>query len=146
MLRAVAPADDLLVVVRAVGDDIAAAIADMVADALDSAGTYAVERGGVREVLCGVSVFALGDSVDVAEVLARFPDAPRYLRLTVGALRSAGFEVLATGSNSDHFDIQLVSGVADMSPDQVPDPAMVRQAAETVARLAGPSWPNPVYS
>ena len=77
-------------------------------------------------MLYGVSVFALLPGRGVAGVLERFPNAPHYLALTVGQLRVAGFEVFPTGSNPEHFDVQLISGIPADGPYPPVDDAAAR--------------------
>jgi len=61
-------------------------VADMVRDARYSGDGYALEgSGGDREVLFGVSVFAVERDTTVAEVLERFSASPRYLAVTWSA-------------------------------------------------------------
>lgn len=92
------PPDDLIVVVRAAGFDIDGTLADMVRDARYSGESYAIEGiGGDREVLFGVSVFAVERDTTVARVLEKFSASPRYLAVTVGQLRSAGYPVVRRG-------------------------------------------------
>ena len=134
-------------VVRAAGFDIDGSVADMVRDARYSGESYALEgSGGHREVLFGVSVFAVERDTTVAEVLERFSASPRYLAVTVGRLRSAGYSVVPTGTVPNHFDIQLVSGIpADVPARFVADGELASKAA-TVVELAGPLRPNPAYT
>ena len=119
----------------------------MVRDARYSGESYALEgSGGDREVLFGVSVFAVEGDTTVAEVLERFSASPRYLAVTVGQLRSAGYPVVPTGTVSNHFDVQLVSGIsADVPARFVEDGELAAEAA-TVVALAGPLRPNPAYT
>lgn len=133
---------DLVLVVRATPADREGAIAAMVEDAGLSAGQYMVETApGSRGVLYGVSVFARGPGVDVATVVDRFIGAPTYVGVMVGALRAAGFEIYPTGSNVDHFDIQLIGGVGEGDP--AASPAEVREAAGRVLAVAGSLKPKP---
>src|SRR6266851_2008359 len=88
-LRDEAPPDDLVVVVRAAGLDLEGTLADMVRDARYSGDTYRIERTvGQREILFGVSVFAVGQAMTVPEVLEKFSASPHYLAMTVGQLRT----------------------------------------------------------
>ena len=141
------PPDDLIVVVRAAGFDIDGSVADMVRDARYSGESYALEgSGGDREALFGVSVFAVERDTTVAKVLEKFSASPRYLAVTVGHLRSAGYPVVPTGTVSNHFDIQLVSGIpADVPARFVADGELASRAA-TIVALAGPLRPNPAYT
>lgn len=133
---------DLVLVVRATPADRDAAIAAMAEDAGLSARQYMVETTpGAREVLYGVSVFARRPGVDVATVVDRFIGAATYVEVTVGALRAAGFEVYPTGSNVDHFDIQLIAGVGE--GDLAVSPVEVRAAAGRAFAAAGPLKPKP---
>lgn len=145
LLRNEPPPDDLVLLLRATGGDIEGAIADIARDARDSASIYAVELGeGQREVLHGASVFALRSRRVIEEVLGAFAASPGYLAVSVGALRSAGFGVLPTGTNPDHFDIQLVA-VTEGS-DELPAEVDLIAAAHRVVELAGPIRPNPAYA
>jgi hypothetical protein len=84
------PPEDLVMVVRAAGFDIDGALADVVRDARYSGESGALERGGGdREVLFGVSAFAVGRETPVAKVLEKFSASPHDLAVTVGQLRSA---------------------------------------------------------
>jgi hypothetical protein len=111
-------------VLRAAAADSTRTIRNIVLDAHDSGTTYVIERPDARrEVLYGISVYAQRDSVEADEVLARFTHAPHYLSATVGAIRGAGFEVIATGVNPDHYDVQLVAdryddGSADVTDEE----------------------------
>ena len=144
MVRSEGAPHDLLVVVRATPGVLAAAIDDVVATAAESAGTYVVPRqGGGLEVLFGVSVYALRPGIDPLEVLGRFPYAPAYVAATVGALAVAGFGVLPTGANPDHFDVQLLPGRSEASAVGA---AELRSAAERLLAAAGELRPNPAYA
>ena len=138
------PPDDLFVVVRATPSRRDVAAAKIAEDAEESARVYAVVDGDGTVILHGVSVFAHRGDVDVADVLRRFPFAPSYVTTTVGALRGAGFPVLATGANPDHFDVQLVPGrpVEHGSADH----ATVVEAARRLLDIAGDLRPNPAYA
>ena len=141
------PPDDLVVVVRAAGYDIDGTLADMVRDARYSGESYALEGvGGDREALFGVSVFAVERDSTVAKVLEKFSASPRYLAVTVGQLRAAGFPVLPTGTVANHFDIQLVSGIPADVPARFVDEGELVSRAATVVELAGPLLPNPAYT
>lgn len=136
--------DDLVLVIRATPGTREEAIADIVADALRSGRLYAVaDRTGRSEVLFGVSVFARRPGVAPVEVLARFDAAPAYLETTVAILREAGFDVLPTGVNRDHYDVQLVAGQGEEDLEPL---ASVRAAAARLARAAGDLRPNPAYA
>ena len=145
LLRSGDTPDDLLLVIRATPADHEGAVDEMVEDAELSARQYVVEAvSGSREVLYGVSVFARRSGVDVASVVDRFTGAPTYLEVAVGKVRAAGFAVYPTGTNPDHFDIQLMSGADEQ------DPAAVRsdleEAAARVLAVGGPLRPNPAYA
>lgn len=141
------PPHDLLVVVRAAGFDIDGALADMVRDARYSGESYALAGvGGDREVLFGVSVFAVERDTTVAKVLERFSASPRYLAVTVGQLRSAGYPVVPTGTVANHFDIQLVSGIPADAPARFVEDGELASKAATVVELAGPPRANPAYT
>ncbi len=120
---------------------------DMVRDARYSGDTYALARtDGEREILYGVSVFAIRGDTTAADVLERFSASPNYLAVAVGKLRSAGFEVVATGANPDHFDVQLVRGVPADAPARTVDDAELASRAAALLRLAGSLAPNPAYA
>jgi hypothetical protein len=135
--------DDLLVVVRATPRRRDEAIADIAADALRSGRVYAVVESGRVVVLYGVSVFALRPGVPLAELLVRFDEAPSYLQAPIGRLREAGFDVLPTGVNPDHFDVQLLAGDGDGEPEPV---EAVSAAAERLVLAAGDLRRNPAYT
>lgn len=136
---------DLLLVVRATPADHEGAVGELIEDAELSARQYVVEIGsGSREVLYGVSVFARRPGVEVAAVLDRFTGAPSYIEVAVGALRAAGFEVYSTGTNADHFDIQLIGGVSEDDPGA--STSELQEAAARVVGVGGPLQPNPAYA
>lgn len=144
MLREGETPDDLVLVIRASPATRQECIADIAADALRSGRLYAVPgAAGRREVLFGISVFARRVGVAPVEVLARFDAAPAYVEASVGTLRSAGFEVLPTGVNPDHYDVQLVGGQGEEDLEPL---AAIRAAAERVVLAAGDLRPNPAYS
>ena len=141
-----APADTS-VLVRAAAASVAATVEDMVVDAVASSGLYVVEVEGLGlEVLYGSSFFARRPGISVETVLRRFPDAPCYLESSVGRLRAAGFNVLPTGTNADHFDVQLVAG---RSPDVSPllraevVAAARRLVAATSGLIGNPGYAGP---
>ncbi len=110
-----------------------------------SASVYVVEgRGGDRELLFGVSVFAHRPGIAAVDVLLRFPGALAYVEAPVGVIRAAGFAVLATGSDRDHFDVQLLSGIRE--GNQAPVESAVRKAAARLLDAAGELRPNPLYA
>jgi hypothetical protein len=144
MLRDEAPPDDLLVVLRATPSDVDEAISEIADDAGESANVYVVTIDGRTELLHGVSVFAQRDGVGVNLVLERFAYAPRYCSARVGDLRGAGFEVLPTGANPDHFDVQLIpSRSVDGGPA---DRVSLLGAARRMVQVAGDLLPNPAYA
>jgi len=146
-LRDEAPPDDLVVVVRAAGLDLEGTLADMVRDARYSGDTYSIERTvGQREILFGVSVFAVGQAMTVAEVLEKFSASPHYLAMTVGQLRTSGFEVIPTGTTANHYDVQLVSGIAADASSRTIDDNELASKAVRVLELAGTLRPNPAYT
>jgi hypothetical protein len=144
LVRADAVPADLVLLVRAAPASVDEAVDDIARDALQSGRTYVVlDETGKREPLFGVSTFAHRPGVSVLSLLARFDDAPSYLEAQVGAMRSAGFTVLPTGTNPDHFDIQLLPGRAD---DNADEPVLaVRAAAARLVAVAGELRPNPIY-
>jgi hypothetical protein len=144
MLREGEVPDDVVLVVRASPATRQDCIADLVGDAVRSGRLYSISnRDGQREVLFGVSVFARRPGVTLVEVLTRFDMAPAYLEAAVGGLRGAGFEVLPTGVNPDHYDVQLVSGQREEDLEPL---AAIRAAAERLLAAAGDLRPNPAYS
>jgi len=146
-LRLVRPGDvpdDLVVVIRATPASVEEAVDDIALDALKSGRTYVILGDhGEREPLFGISVFAYHSQVGLADLLVRFDEAPAFLESRVGKLRSAGFVVLPTGANLDHFDVQLLPGQPDKG-DGEPAGA-VRTAAARLVATAGELQPNPVY-
>lgn len=114
-------------------------------DALDSAEIYEVDRPiGGRVALYGVSVFALWPGIAPVDVLRRFASSPYHLQARAADVRPVGFNVLATGSNPDHFDVLLVDGRA---PEEslLPLAALVA-AARRLVDACGELRPNPAYS
>lgn len=89
-------------------------------------------------------MFARRPGVDLATVLERFSGAAAYVEAAVGALRAAGFEIYPTGSNVDHFDIQLIGGLGEADPIASKDD--LREAAARLLTAFGPARPNPAYS
>jgi hypothetical protein len=81
--------------------------------------------------------------VPLIELLSRFDEAPSYLEAQVGALQSARFVVLPTDANVDHFDVQLLSGQAEVTDEPA---AVVWEAAARLVAAAGELRPNPAYS
>jgi len=110
---------------------------------LQSAAVYVVEEGPVRYLLFGASVFAVPAGGTPLDVLSRFDAAPSYAEATVGALRVAGFRVIPTGGNSDHYDMQRLDRVGENDNRAA---AAVRMAAMRILAVAGPLRPNPAYS
>lgn len=139
------PPEDLIFVLRAVGSDLQGVVDDIVRDARDSASIYDIEiEAGNREALFGVSVFALRTGRSVGQVLERFTASPSYLAVNLGSLRRIGLDVIATGTNVDHYDIQLIRGLpADRANSVTTDE--LRGIATRVLALAEPPRPNPAY-
>jgi hypothetical protein len=147
LVREEAPPHDLVVLVRAAGFDLEGTLADLVRDARYSGDTYAIDRpGGRKEVLFGVSVFAVRPGGTVAGELEKFSASPHYLAMTVGRLQAAGFEVVATGTAGNHYDIQLVSGVPGDEPPPGVDNDELASGASALLELAGPLRANPAYT
>ena len=118
----------------------------MVSDATESGRTYVIDRvDGRREILYGVSVYAQPRGQDVAEVLHRFSRAPCYVAVTVADLRPAGLEVIATGTNPDHFDVQLVTGRFDDDTEDDPEDELRGAAARFLWAASNPIS-NPAYA
>lgn len=137
--------DDLLLMIRAMPADRSAGLDEIVDQAILSAGAYVIERANERrELLFGVSVFAHREGQDVSDVLYRFPTAPMFVEVAVGVIRGCGFEVFPTGSDPDHFDVQLVSRVTD--GEMPPTEDDVRATADLLLDAAGPMQPNPSYA
>ena len=78
-------------------------------------------------------------------VLRRFTQAPRYVAITVGDLRAAGFDVIPTGTNPDHYDVQLIAGRIERESVEATDEEL-RAAAAQFLWAAGPLTPNPAYA
>ena len=136
---------DLLVVIRAMPADRVRGVEEMMHGAILSAGAYVVERqDGVRRLLYGVSVFAQREGQDLTDVLYRFPAAPMFVAAPVGVIRRCGFEVLPTGSDPDHFDVQLIAGVNEADAPASEDE--VRAAVNRLVDAAGDVRPNPSYA
>lgn len=112
---------------------------------LDSADTYEVERpGGRRVALYSASVFALPSGVDAGDLLRRFAGSPSYLQASARQVRAAGFDILPTGVNPDHFDVLLVDG---RSPDQpLVSPAEVQRAARRLVEACEDMRSNRSYA
>ncbi len=142
--RADAP-DDVEVVIRATLRDVDTTVLDVVDAALQSARTYVVEVSGAREVLFGVSVFALRDT-SLLTVLSRFAMAPGFVRAAIGTLRVAGFEVVPTGTDPDHFDVQLLPGRRETDDAGSEIVQLVADAARRLIDVAGPIEHNPAYA
>lgn len=144
LVRAGETPHDLLLVVRATPADRSGAVNEIAEDAELSARQYVVEdASGITNMLFGVSVFAHRTGVAIVDVLARFVGAASYFEVTVGALRAGGFEVLPTGANVDHFDIQLLIGIEE---NTVSSSADLRGSAERLLAIVGPLKPNPAYA
>lgn len=146
MLRDEPPADDALVVFRATAADRDRAVRNALQDAVDSAATYVVVRpDGNREILYGISVFARREGAEVADVLRRFTGSPFFLTLAAGDIRQAGFELVPTGSNLDHYDVQLLPGrIEGADPDATS--GEIRGAVLRLLLAARGPHPNPAYS
>lgn len=134
---------DLVVVVRAAPATVGETVEDIVMAAELSAEAYVVaRRGESRELLYGVSVYARRPEAEV-DVLIRFAASPSYLEVSVGLLTAAGFPVLPTGTDPDHFDVQLVPGHVEGDPAEE---ALVVTAASRLVARAGDLRPNPFYA
>lgn len=134
-----------MLVLRATPSDRDGAVAEMVEDAELSARQYVVEaEPGSREVLYGVSAFAHPSAGGIRVVMDRFAGAPAYVEITIGVVRAAGFQVYPTGTNPDHFDIQLIGGAGEDDPPA--STASIREAANRVLAVGSPLRPNPSYS
>jgi hypothetical protein len=143
MVRPGPPTDDLVVVIRAAPPSLGEAAADIANAARLSAEVYVLEHdAGSRELLYGVSVYARRPGVE-PDVLARFSASPCFLQATVGLLTAAGFPVVPTGTDPDHFDIQLVP---DRREDDPADDAGVAGAAARLVSKAGDLHANPFYA
>lgn len=144
MLRPGGPPDDATLLIRATPASTDEAVVDIAEDALESAAVYEVDRpSGERVALYGVSVFARPHGVSPVEVLRRFASSAYYLEVTAGDARAAGFDVLSTGANPDHFDVLLVDG---RHPDDPFLPlAELRAVAERLVAVCGEAQPNPAY-
>ncbi len=78
-------------------------------------------------------------------MLRRFPRSPSFLRVTAGAIRHAGFDLLPTGSNPHHYDVQLLPGrVEGVDPEAGRDE--LRGAVLRLLLAAGEFHPNPAYA
>ena len=144
MLRRGGPPDDTTLLIRATPASVDEGTLDIAEDALESAAVYEVDRpGGERVALYGVSVFTRPHGVRPTEVLRRFASSPSYLEATAGGLRAAGFDVLPTGANPDHFDVLLIDG---RYPDEPLLPvAELRVAVERLVAVCGEPRRNPAY-
>lgn len=133
-----------MLVIRATPADRSAAVEEMVERALLSASVYVVEQADQRQLLYGVSVFAHRHDEDPGGILLRLRAAPMFVEAPAGVIRRAGFEIFATGDSPDHFDVQLIAGVAETGPDR-PE-SEVRDAALRLLDLARDMRPNPFYT
>jgi hypothetical protein len=121
------------------------AVEQMAESAEVSARVYVVERPGRRaELLYGVSVFAHRQDRDRLAILERFATAPMFVEAPVHVIRASGFEVIPTGENPDHFDVQLMADVNE--GDATPSENEVRGTARRLLDAAGDLRPNPAYS
>ena len=145
LVRPEDPPGDLLLVIRATPTNRTDAVAKMALDAQLSAELYVLELSdGRRELLYGVSVFAHREGVELQEVLDRFRASPMFVEAPVGVIRAAGFEVIPTGTSTDHFDVQLIAGMTEA--DSPPADLKVRTAAARLLDAAGEMLPNPFYT
>jgi hypothetical protein len=143
MVRPGEPPDDLVVVVRATPSSLPEAGDDIANAARLSAEVYVLERDDKsRELLYGVSVYARRPGAE-PDVLVRFSASPCFLQVTVGLLTAAGFPVVPTGADPDHFDVQLVPDRLEGHPAD--DASVMRAAARLVSR-AGDLHANPFYA
>jgi hypothetical protein len=134
-----------MLVIRATPANPLAAVEEMVDQAILSSYRYVIEaEDASRELLYGVSVFAHRDGQDLTDVLYRFSAAPMFVEAAVVVIRGIGFEVLPTGTDADHFDVQLISGVTEA--DVPPSEDDVRVAADRLFNAAAPIRPNPSYA
>lgn len=134
---------DLVVVVRAAPATVAETVEDMVTAAEFSAEAYVVvQHDGTRELLYGISVYARRPDA-ASDVLRRFTASPCYLEVSAGLLTATGFPVLPTGSDPDHYDVQLVPGRLEPGPA---DRALVVEAASRLVARSGDLLPNPFYA
>jgi hypothetical protein len=85
-----------------------------------------------------------GPPDDLMLVIRATPAAPRFVEAAVGVIRGVGFEVLPTGTDADHFDVQLISGVTEA--DVPPSEDDVRAAANRLFDAAAPIRPKPSYA
>jgi hypothetical protein len=146
LVRDEPPPDDTVVMLRAAGADPTRTLRNIALDARESSDTYVIERSdGRREILYGISVYAQRHGVEPGDVLARFTHAPHYVAVPVGAIRGASFDVIATGTNLDHYDIQLIPGRFDAGSPEATDEE-VRAAAARFLWAAGSLTPNPAYA
>jgi hypothetical protein len=144
MVRGGDTPDDLVLVIRACPATRQECVADLVADALRSGRLYVVaDREGRPEVLFGISVFARRPGVALVEVLARFDSAPAYLEAAVGSLRGGGLDVLPTGVNPDHYDVQLVAGQREEDLEPL---TAIKAAVDRLVAAAGDLRANPAYA
>jgi hypothetical protein len=133
-----------MLVIRATPANRSAAIEEMVERAQLSATVYVVEQANQRQLLYGVSVFAYRQNEDSGGILLRLRAAPMFVEAPVGAIRTAGFEIFATGDSPNHFDVQLIAGVTETEPDR-PE-SEIRDAAVRLLDLAAEMRPNPFYT
>jgi hypothetical protein len=145
MLRDEAPPDDLTVVLRATPADRESAVAQIADDALVSAETYVVlTAAGVQNALYGVSVWARRTGTDMTKLLRRFRFAPVYVEISAAALRRQGFEILATGADPDHYEVQLLPGKLVEEP--LATLSELSDAARRLLDAAGRPNINPAYA
>lgn len=144
-VRDEARVDDRVELVRAVPVGGQRALRTAALDAAESGRTYVIQGpSGVREVLYGLSVYAVRGPGGIAAVMERFRQAPMVAVVTAGALRRAGFDLIATGSNPDHYDVQLLPGWLEEVTEATDEELHV--AVARFLDVAGPLHPNPAYA
>lgn len=149
LVRPGAEPAEVLALLRAAPAGTAAILANVLEDALGMAERYVWDnpQGGV-EILFAVSLWELPAPGAEAEVLARFPEVPAYLRYHPAALAAAELPVLAGGNDPRHWEVQLLPGVGEAVPDPLEDPAVhdrLRSATRRFVTLGGQPLPNPAY-
>jgi hypothetical protein len=95
-------------------------------------------------VLYGVSVLGCTGDTERIDLLRRFPRAPAYVEARVGRLREAGFEVIPTGTDIHHFDVQLVNNVSENAVQ--PTTVELEAVAARLLSAAGKLHSNPAYA
>jgi hypothetical protein len=66
------------------------------------------------------------------------------LETSAGLVRAAGYAVHATGSNPDHYDVQLMARITETGVP--PSPVDLLRAARAIVDKAGGPRPNPSYA